>query len=391
MHASVLLVLASALLGTAHPGHHEETHPSLLAARHSHHGLARRGLEACKNTKVYRDLQARALVRRADAIDYHRALRKHKRAVDSAGTGHNQTSSHVGVDVSTPSVDIFGSNHTCILNPEGEIGPFWVKGEHIRSDLRDDEPGVEVVLDGQFIDVETCEPITDLYWDLWNCNSTGVYSGVQESSNGNGDDASNLNKTFLRGVQKTDADGVVQFQTIFPGHYGGRTNHHHMASPAPLLEHPLQSMHTNDSQVAFLDATVQPNNTLLSTHAAHVGQLFWDQDLVQAVEALYPYNTNTVEQTLNADDHVVSDELGSNADSDPFFQYAYLGDSVEEGLFGWITIGINRTASYDTSYSFELTEAGGVAVENSGGFVGGGDAPSGVPSGSAPPSTATAA
>ncbi|GKT83165.1 GPI anchored dioxygenase [Colletotrichum tofieldiae] len=351
MHASVLLVLASALLGTAHPGHHEETHPSLLAARHSHHGLARRGLEACKNTKVYRDLQARAIVRRADAIDYHRALRKHKRAVDSAGTGHNQTSSHVGVDVSTPSVDIFGSNHTCILNPEGEIGPFWVKGEHIRSDLRDNEPGVEVVLDGQFIDVETCEPITDLYWDLWNCNSTGVYSGVQESSNGNGDDASNLNKTFLRGVQKTDADGVV----------------------------------------AFLDATVQPNNTLLSTHAAHVGQLFWDQDLVQAVEALYPYNTNTVEQTLNADDHVVSDELGSNADSDPFFQYAYLGDSVEEGLFGWITIGINRTASYDTSYSFELTEAGGVAVENSGGFVGGGDAPSGVPSGSAPPSTATAA
>ncbi|GKT41995.1 uncharacterized protein ColSpa_02176 [Colletotrichum spaethianum] len=361
MHASVLLVLTSALLGTAHPGHHEETHPNLLAARHSHHGLARRGLEACKNTKLYRDLQARAMVRRADTIDYHRALRKHKRAIDSVGTGHNQTFSHAGIDISTPSADIFGSNHTCILDPEGEIGPFWVKGEHIRSDLRDDEPGVEVVLEGQFIDVETCEPITDLYWDLWNCNATGVYSGVQDSSNGNGDDASNLNKTFLRGVQKTDADGVVQFQTIFPGHYAGRTTHHHV--------------------VAFLDATVQPNNTLLSTHAAHIGQLFWDQDLVQAVEALYPYNTNTVEQTLNADDHVIAVELGSNADSDPFFQYAYLGDAVEDGLFGWITIGINRTATYSTSYSFELTEAGGVAVENAGGAL----------PGSAPPSPSTAA
>ncbi|KAF0332580.1 hypothetical protein GQ607_000596 [Colletotrichum asianum] len=249
MHSSVLLLLTSVMLGAAHPGHHEESHPALLAARHEHHGLARRGLENCVNTKAYRDLQARAMVRRAQTIDYHRAIRKAKRDVDSAGTGHNQTSLHV-------------------------------KGEHIRSDLRDGEPGVDVVLDGQFIDVETCEPITDLYWDLWNCNATGVYSGVQESSNGNGDDASNL----------------------------------------------------------------------------------------------------------NSDDHVVGDELGSNADSDPFFQYVYLGDDVAEGIFGWITIGINRTASYDTSYSFEYTSSGGVAVENSGSGGVGGDAPSGAPSGTGFPS-----
>ncbi|KAF9879199.1 gpi anchored dioxygenase [Colletotrichum karsti] len=373
MHSSVLLLLTSVMLGAAHPGHHEESHPALLAARHQHHGLARRGLESCQNNKAYRDVQARAHVRRAQAIDYHRAVRKAKRAVDSAGVGHNQTSLHAGIDVSTPSSELFGSNHTCILNPEGEIGPFWVKGEYVRSDLRDGEPGVDVVLDGQFIDVETCEPITDIYWDLWNCNSTGVYSGVQESSNGNGDDASNLDKTFLRGVQKADNDGVVQFQTIFPGHYSGRTTHHHM--------------------VAFLDATVLPNNTLSSSHAAYIGQLFWDQDLVEQVEALYPYNTNTVDITPNAEDHVVSDELGTNADSDPFFQYAYLGDAVEDGLFGWITIGVNRSASYDTSYSFELTSSGGVAVENSaGGGAGGAPSGTGFPSGSAPPAaTSTSA
>ncbi|TDZ74427.1 hypothetical protein CTRI78_v000810 [Colletotrichum trifolii] len=370
MHSSILLLLSSVMLGAAHPGHHEDAHPDLLAARHAHHGFARRGIESCANTKAYRDLQARAMVRRAHTIDYQRAVRRSaKRNVDSAGTGHNLTSSHAGIDTSSPSADIFGSNHTCILNPEGEIGPFWVKGEHIRSDLRDAEPGVDVVLDGQFIDVKTCEPITDIYWDLWNCNATGVYSGVQESSNGNGDDSSNLDKTFLRGVQKADADGVVQFTTKFPGHYAGRATHHHM--------------------VAWLDATARPqNNTLTSSHAAHIGQLFWDQDLVEAVEALHPYNTNAVAVTLNADDHVVADELGANADSDPFFQYAYLGDGVEDGLFGWITIGINRTASYETSYSFEYTESGGVAVENDAGGSGvsGGAPPSGSgsPSGSAP-------
>ncbi|KAK1687617.1 Intradiol ring-cleavage dioxygenase [Colletotrichum godetiae] len=378
MHSSVLLVLTSALLGTAHPGHHEEDHPSLLASRHAHHGLARRGLEACSSSKVYRDLQARALVRRADAIAYHRAIRK--RATDSAGVGHNLTSSHVGIDTSSPSADLFGSNHTCILDPEGEIGPFWVKGEHLRADLRDDQEGVDIVLDGQFIDVETCEPITDLYWDLWNCNATGVYSGVQSSMNGDVNDASNLDKAFLRGIQKTDADGVVQFTTKFPGHYDGRATHHHM--------------------VAFLDATVLPNNTLSSSHAAHIGQLFWDQDLITEVESLYPYTLNTVDVTLNADDHVVTSQLGSNADSDPFFDYAYLGDDVAEGLFGWITIGVNRSASYETSYDFALTEAGGVAVEGEsedGGLSGGmpsgsGGMPSGTGmfSGSAPVATADA-
>lgn len=43
-------------------------------------------------------------------------------------------------------------------------------------------------------------------------------AGIQSFMNGNRDDASNLNNTFLRGIQQTDSDGVVQFSTIFPGH-----------------------------------------------------------------------------------------------------------------------------------------------------------------------------
>jgi protocatechuate 3,4-dioxygenase beta subunit len=58
----------------------------------------------------------------------------------------------------------------------------------------------------------------------------GVYSGVIASGNGNSNDDSNLDATFLRGLQKTDDEGVAQFQTIFPGHYTGRATHIHGSS-----------------------------------------------------------------------------------------------------------------------------------------------------------------
>lgn len=145
--------------------------------------------------------------------------------------------------------------------------------------------------------------------------------------NGNGNDASNLNKTFSRGIQKTDADGVAQFKTVFPGHYSGRATHIHVIA------------HTQAHKLA--------NNTITGGHIPHLGQLFFDQDLITKVEATYPYNTNTVSITENADDHVVIVET-EDSTSDPFFEYARLGDSIEDGVSGWITMGVNVSASYDS-------------------------------------------
>jgi len=63
------------------------------------------------------------------------------------------------------------------------------------------------------------------YADFDSSNSTGVYGGVIGYGNGNEGDLSNLNNTFLRGLQATDPDRVAQFETLFPGHYGGRATH----------------------------------------------------------------------------------------------------------------------------------------------------------------------
>lgn len=62
-------------------------------------------------------------------------------------------------------------------------------------------------LEIQIIDTRNCQPIPDVYLEVYHCNATGVYSGVQAQGNGNADDASNLDATFGRGIQQTDSNG----------------------------------------------------------------------------------------------------------------------------------------------------------------------------------------
>jgi protocatechuate 3,4-dioxygenase beta subunit len=237
-----------------------------------------------------------------------------------------------------------------------------VLGEYVRKNISETQPGITVVVDAQFININTCEPVTDLMWDLWHANSTGVYGGVIGSGNGNEDDLSNLNNTFLRGLQPTDSDGVAQFDSIFPGHYSGRATHMHV--------------------VGHLNGTILPNGTYTGGTIAHVGQLFFDQDLITEVNFLSPYIENTIAITENVDDRVVAAEVDN--DADPFFNYVLLGDTVADGLFMWITMGVDTTASYSYSAAAELTADGGIELSSStsttgsGNGTGNGTAPSGV-------------
>lgn len=136
---------------------------------------ARRSLELYANRLEKRVVNERARARHAEIME---ANMKHPFFARDTSTAVNKTH-HASLKVSpnTPESDLFSTNSVCILASEGEVGPFWVKCELIRSDVRDGEPGIPIILDGQFIDINTCEPIEDLYWDIWNCNFTGLYSG----------------------------------------------------------------------------------------------------------------------------------------------------------------------------------------------------------------------
>lgn len=171
------------------------------------------------------------------------------------------------------------------------------------------------------------------------CNSTGVYSGTTNDGNGNTEDTSVLNETWLRGLQPTDDDGVAQFDTIFPGHYTGRATH----------------IHT----ILHINATVRENGTIFDTEAGHIGQTFWDQSVIDQVELLSPYNTNTQTRTANSDDRVFAEEAAS---SDPVFNYVMIGDTLQDGLLGWLTLGVNTSLSVSISPAAEYYASGGVEV-----------------------------
>jgi hypothetical protein len=142
--------------------------------------------------------------------------------------------------------------------------------------------------------------------------------------------------------------------------------------------------------LAHINSTLNTkNDTLTGGHVSHVGQLFFDQSLITEAESVEPYTTNTQKLLLNADDGIFAQEA---ANSDPVVNYVYLGDSVEEGIFAWVTVGIDPSAVTVPRAAASFGEDGGVANPGGGGGPGGprpsGPRPSGgFPGGPRPTST----
>jgi protocatechuate 3,4-dioxygenase beta subunit len=107
------------------------------------------------------------------------------------------------------------SGDVCLVQPETTEGPFYLEPALERADITEGRPGLPMLLRLQVVTAD-CARIAGARVDIWHCDAGGVYSGVQ------GDGGA-----FLRGTQVTDADGVAQFRTIFPGWYPGRVVHVH--------------------------------------------------------------------------------------------------------------------------------------------------------------------
>lgn len=120
------------------------------------------------------------------------------------------------------------------------------------------------------------------------------------------------------------------------------------------------------------ETILQKNGTisgLYSSTSSHVGQTFFDQDLIAKVEKTSPYSTNTQDLTTNSEDSILSEEADT---IDPFMEYILLGDSVSDGIFAWISVGVDSTVDSSVTPAAYYTEEGGVENENSGMGMGGG-------------------
>ena len=117
----------------------------------------------------------------------------------------------------------------CIVSPEQTEGPYFVDEKLKRSDIRTDpvdskiSDGVPLQLTLRVSSVQdtSCTPLANAIVDIWHCDALGVYSDVTDRG------FDTVGKKFLRGYQVTDANGRVQFTTIYPGWYQGRTTHIH--------------------------------------------------------------------------------------------------------------------------------------------------------------------
>lgn len=119
----------------------------------------------------------------------------------------------------------------CVARPRQTEGPYFVDEQLERSDIRSDPSNGTVVAGVPLrlafhvsrLEANACVPLAGAIVDLWQCNAEGVYAGVRDFA-GHFDATG---RKFLRGYQKTNAGGVAEFLTIYPGWYPGRTVHLH--------------------------------------------------------------------------------------------------------------------------------------------------------------------
>jgi protocatechuate 3,4-dioxygenase beta subunit len=119
--------------------------------------------------------------------------------------------------------------------------------------------------------------------------------------------------TFLRGIRMTDAEGVAEFRTIYPGWYTGRAVHIHV-------------------------------KVSLGRSGTFTGQLFFDDAISDQVFETEAYAGRPNEERLRNDGDNI---LGDHADEPGFIiELTQLNeDAIEDGFLGTITVGVDPEAT----------------------------------------------
>lgn len=128
----------------------------------------------------------------------------------------------------------------CIKTPEEWRGPYPADGSNarngatlnvlrqaglVRADIRQSFDGMTPVAEGvplgleiRLVDMDRgCAPLAGHLVYLWHCDVAGKYSLYDYDD-----------RNYLRGAGLSDAEGLVNFTSIFPGCYPGRWPHMHV-------------------------------------------------------------------------------------------------------------------------------------------------------------------
>lgn len=158
-------------------------------------------------------------------------------------------------------------------------GPCTEAADRGRRDISEGSQGLPLRLGLRFVDSE-CKVLANAKVKVWHTNVRGSYSGDTPNNASCISDEEARLKHYFRGVQTTTADGIVYFDTCFPGWYPGRAIHIHF--------------------------TVSVGGRSVTS------QVFFDQDLIDGIFRDHPdYAQFGAPDTPNARDGVSGSDLAS--------------------------------------------------------------------------------
>ena len=174
------------------------------------------------------------------------------------------------------------SSTSCDITPSQTEGPYYFDTGEFRRDITEGLLGVPVLVSLRIVEAGSCAPVAGAIVDIWHTDIAGVYSGYPDQ----GDDTTG--ETFLRGKQVTDANGIAEFETIYPGWYPTRAVHIHFMAQ------------TDEGRLV-------------------TSQLYFPDSVSEAVYQTEPYADRGAHPVTNDDDGI------------------FPGDTVDSSLIGQVT------------------------------------------------------
>ncbi len=218
---------------------------------------------------------------------------------------------------------------------EQEVGPYYVPDELMRRDVREGKPGLPLLLKLAVLDARTCRPLQNAAVDIWHCDALGLYAGftqINPTGGGPGGPPPGFDPqhpgpppgfdpqhpgnrpgppegagppslratdqlTFLRGIQSTGEQGRVEFATVFPGFYMGRTNHIHFK--------------VREGGRVVTRKGSAGDSTYMDGHTVHTGQVFFPEGFAAELMRGDPYARHRIHRTTHTEDGVFQDQNGA--------------------------------------------------------------------------------
>ncbi|MEU4090746.1 intradiol ring-cleavage dioxygenase, partial [Streptomyces aureus] len=238
--------------------------------------------------------------------------RPHRQRGAAAGGRHRPSPSNA------PAADLAGAAPAaaavCTLTKEMTEGPYYLDGQLVRADVTEGKAGAPLKLALTVVD-SACSPLGNALVEIWHCDALGEYSGyVGNNGHSEPDDG-----TFLRGGVLTNASGVANLTSVYPGWYRGRCVHIHV------------KVHTG--------VTLTSDGSFTGGQEIHTGQLFFNETITTAMAKVSPYSTNKVTRTTLSQDSVYD---GGGASSG-LLTLTALGSTAASGYTGTLTLGVRTS------------------------------------------------